>query len=363
MPNPFSRREFMISSAALGTAAFVAPALARRAASVLNQRGEPGVLGHGDHRYRVVPGWGHDSAQTIKVNNCHEMVQAADGRLFMFGNHTENNILIFNKDGKVLETWGTDYPGGHGCTLHSENGEEFLYLTDPDRHQVIKTDLKGNVLLTLDAPLESEQYSDANAYKPTETAIAPNGDIYVADGYGGQYLLHYSPLGELKGVYAGPGGEPHQFNNMHGVTLDTRDPTNPTLLCTARAQNGFKRLSLNGEHLSTVSLPGLWVCRAVVAGDSLMFAVIISGLDSWQSNRSGFVAVLDKNDNLVSCPGGTDPSHKPTNPDGTVSQYLAAQAQGAPFLHPHDVCADTDGNVYVPQWASDQTYPVKLERV
>ncbi|MFT5424718.1 MAG: peptidylamidoglycolate lyase [Phycisphaerales bacterium] len=361
--DPISRREFVASAAALGTAAFVAPAFARRSASVLNQRAEPGIWGHGDHRFRVVPGWGAQAAKTIAVNDCHEMVQTADGRLFMFGNKTDNNMLIFNKDGNVTDTWGTDYPGGHGCTLHAENGEEFLYLTDPNRHQVIKTDLKGNVLLTLDAPLQTDQYTDANAYKPTETAIAPNGDIYVADGYGSQYLLHYSPKGELKGVYAGPGSEPNQFNNMHGVTLDTRDPANPTLICTARAQNGFKRFSLDGEHLSTVHLPGLWVCRAVVMGDLLAFAVIISGLDSWQSDRSGFVAILDADDKLISCPGATDPAHSPVNPDGSPSKYLATRTPDAPFMHPHDVCADRDGNLYVPQWASDQTYPVKLERV
>jgi hypothetical protein len=33
------------------------------------------------------------------------------------------------------------------------------------------------------------------------------------------------------------------------------------------------------------------------------------------------------------------------------------------FIHPHDVYADSDENIYVPQWASGKTYPIKLERI
>jgi peptidylamidoglycolate lyase len=63
----------------------------------------------------------------------------------MLTNETQNNILVYNKDGQlIVNSWGTTYPGAHGLTLSDENGEEFLYLTDTVRHQVIKTTLKGD---------------------------------------------------------------------------------------------------------------------------------------------------------------------------------------------------------------------------
>ena len=319
--------------------------------------GDPEIIGHGEHRFRVVPGWGDQDPARIPVTNCHEMVQTRDGRLFMFGNNTKNNVLVYDKDGRVVETWGTAYPGGHGLTLADENGEEFLYLTDPDLHKVFKTTLDGEVVLELDAPLDADEYDDPGRYKPTEIAVAPNGDFYVADGYGSQYLIRYSHEGELLDVYAGPGGEGGLFNNMHGVCLDTRDPANPTLILTARAQNRFKRFSLDGEHLATVEMPGAWICRPVIVGDLLMFAVIISGVKQWASNRSGFVAILDRDDRVVSCPGGHEPVY---DADGTLQPLSQATKT---FIHPHDVCADRDGNLYVPQWNSDQTYPIKLERI
>jgi hypothetical protein len=46
-------------------------------------------------------------------------------------------------------------------------------------------------LLELPNPKNIGAYEASLAYKPTETAIAPNGDIYVADGYGSQYILHF----------------------------------------------------------------------------------------------------------------------------------------------------------------------------
>lgn len=318
---------------------------------------DPDVLGHGEHQFKVVPGWGVQDPSRIPVKNCHEMVQTRDGRLFMFGDETRNNMIVYNKDGKVLDTWGSEFPGGHGLTLADENGEEFLLLTDPNLHQVFKTKLDGTVVLTLDAPLDADEYSDANNYRPTETAVGPDGDIYVADGYGSQYLTRYSHDGELKAVYAGPGGGDAQFNQMHGVCVDSRDPDNPTLILTGRAQNRFKRFSLDGEHLATVETPGAWICRPVIAGDLLMFAVIISGVTSWANNRAGFIAILDQNDRVVSCPGGHAPVY---GSDGTLQPLSQATRT---FIHPHDVCADEDGNLYVPQWNSDRTYPIKLERL
>ena len=33
------------------------------------------------------------------------------------------------------------------------------------------------------------------------------------------------------------------------------------------------------------------------------------------------------------------------------------------FQHPHDLAVDAEGSLYVAQFASGQTYPLKLERV
>ncbi|MDQ3289902.1 MAG: twin-arginine translocation signal domain-containing protein, partial [Bacteroidota bacterium] len=74
------------------------------------------TLGHNSHRYRVVEGWGVLDAGKNPVNDCHEMVEDAQGRLILLTNETKNNVLIYDKSGKLLEAWGTSYPGAHGLT-------------------------------------------------------------------------------------------------------------------------------------------------------------------------------------------------------------------------------------------------------
>ena len=71
--------------------------------------------------------------------------------------------------------------------------------------------------------------------------------------------------------------------------------------------------------------------------------------------KTGFVTILDKQNKVVSNIGGTAPVYK----DDKLQQM--AQAEKI-FVHPHDVCVDDDGNLYVAQWASGKVYPYKFSR-
>lgn len=315
------------------------------------------ILGHGNFKYKLRLEWGKLDAARFPVNNCHEMVQDSKGRLIMLGDEVKNNVLIYDRSGKLLDSWGHEYPGGHGLSLWNANGEEFLFITDVNHGKVFKTDLKGKVLMTIEHPSKSGGYEKEWAFKPTETAIAPDGTIYVADGYGSNYVLRYTPKGEYIGKFGGSGDGDQQFSTAHGVAYDGRDKSNPTILVTSRAHNSFKRFTLDGEYISTIFLPGAFVCRPVIKGDHLYAGVCWSRLRYLnQTPNSGFVTILDKNDKVVSNPGGTAPEYC----DGK----LQLMVQEKPYFHHcHDVCIDNDENIYVCQWNAKKAYPSKLERV
>lgn len=315
------------------------------------------VLGHGSHRYKVIEGWGNLDPSKNPVNDCHEMVEDAKGRLILLTNETKNNVIIYDKSGKLLETWGTTYPGAHGLTISDEGGEEFLYISDNTRSQVIKTDLKGRELMVLDYPKETGNYQYPRQFVPTETAINPaNGDIYVVDGYGMNYVTQYDAKGKLIRQFGGTGNTDETFNCCHGILVDTRKKNNPTLMITDRANMQYKRFSLDGKHLKTIPMPGSFVCRPVLRGENIYAAVYRSTTQAYPN--SGYITVLDADDKVVSTPGGTAPEYINGN---LQEQRKDLSFQG--FMHPHDVCVDRDENIYVPQWASQKTYPVKLERV
>ena len=312
------------------------------------------ILGHNNKRYKINTKWSQADVSRNPVNDCHEMVQDQKGRILLLTNETKNNVLIYDKGGKLLDTWGTEYPGAHGFTLFNENGTDVLFICDNSRHQVIKTTIDGRVLMVLDYPKETGMYTKADEYIPTETAIAPNGDIYVADGYGKDFIIQYDLHGKYIRHFGGRGTEDKHLLNAHGVCIDARDKKNPCLIVCSRQQNSFKRYSMQGAYLSTISLPGAWVCRPVIKGEYLYAAVLQSNNNQWK--QSGFVTILDSKNKVISNLAGSQPVYNGNVPD---EMYQAEKV----FQYPHDVCIDDEENMYVAQWNSGKTYPYKLEPV
>jgi len=349
---PFSinRRHFLRNS--LATAAAFSP-LGAGIASAADSA--PDVLGQGKFQFRHIEDWSFKrDGSEVKVADCHEFARTRAGNLILCTTHTENNLIEFSPDGSVIRTFGTTYPGIHGLNISEENGEEFLWITDTSRHIVVKLDMQGREVMTLGWPEGTGNYGEEKHFRPTETAVNPlNGDLYVADGYGRDHLLHYNAKGELKGAYHHEG-----FNCIHGVAFDNRDAANPKLLVTSRTKNKLFTLSLDGENLGHVEFPGAWICRPVIHGDHVFFAVINSGRLKWGNDFRGFVMVLDKNNEPVSLIGG-----QPPVADAEGEKTLYRNIEPKPFLNCHDVCLDNEGNLYIAHWASNQTHPYKLEPV
>lgn len=346
-----NRRNFLKKTAVVTTAGIVLP---NYTFGIIHSKSTKEVVGHGGFTYTVDKEWGVQDPSKIPVNDCHEMVLDSQGRIFMTTTGSDNNnIIIYDKSGKVLSSCGTEFPGAHGLSIAGEGSDQYLLITDPNTHQVHKTTLEGKIVMTLNRPKEVEGYTSDDQFLPTETAIMPNGDFYVADGYGKNYIMHYNAKGEYMSHFGGKGEGDDTFNCCHGITLDSRDAANPTLLITSRASQQFKRFSLDGRHLETISLPGCSICRPVIHGENIYFAVIVTKTwDSWD----GMIAVLDKNNKVISLPGGSAPEYA----DGKLTAPLF---DGKTFRNPHDVLVDDDENLYIPQWASGKTYPIKLNRV
>lgn len=312
------------------------------------------IYGYNGVKYTLDKNWSKADSSKYPVNDCHEMVQDKKGRILLLTNETKNNVLVYNTNGKLLSSWGHAFPGAHGLTLHNENGTDFLYITDTVKHQVYKATMDGKILLTIDAPLDADGiYKEAKEFVPTETIIDDNGDIFVADGYGAQYILHYDSKGKLKHYFGGRGEGDAHLDNAHGICIDRRNGGN-RLLITDRTRNCFKYFSKEGELQEVVKLPGACVCRPVIHGDHLYAAVLRS--PNLDAEGTGFVTILDNDNKVVSNIGGSEPQY-------TNGELQPMHQTDKLFVHPHDVCVDSDQNLYVAQWASGKVYPYKLNRV
>ena len=310
------------------------------------------IYGHNGMRYRMDTKWGVLNDQ-YPVNDCHEMVQDSKGNIILLTNETKNNILVYNTSGKLQTSWGHEFPGAHGLTIQKTGGEDFLFITDTNKHQVYKTTIDGKILFTVDYPADTGVYAKKEAFVPTETTVLENGEFYIADGYGSQYIMHYDANGKLKHFFGGKGEGTEHLDNAHGILVDTRQKKH-TLLVTDRTRNCFKRFSMDGKLIEVIELPGACVCRPVIHGNHLYAAVLRS--PNLNAVGTGFVTILDKKNKVVSNIGGTEPVYK--------DKILQPMAQAEKiFVHPHDVCVDSDENLYVAQWSSGKVYPYKFTRV
>ena len=183
------------------------------------------ILGEGDHKYECIHDWG-DLPSNIKYGNTHSICEDAQGHIYV--HHTvyedspsPDSVVVFDEKGKFVRSWGPMFRGGaHGMHLRKEGNTEYLYFCDEKHGIITKRTLKGEEVWTMGYPQDSPVYQKgigANGpggaaglnYRPTNIAIAPNGDFWVGDGYGAYYMFHYtvsSPTAypKLKNTFGGP---------------------------------------------------------------------------------------------------------------------------------------------------------------
>jgi hypothetical protein len=313
-----------------------------------------GVLGQGDFRYKVVPGWGVLNAET-PVNNCHGIVSDREGHIILLTDHVKNNVIVYDKQGRLVHKWGTIFPGAHGLSIVVEGSREVLYITDLNTHKVVKATLDGEVLNEWGWPAATGKYAREDDYRPSWTLHLPGGGFFVLDGYGRDYIVQYAADGSFQKILGGAeGGIAHW--GPHGGMVDARDPAQLSLLIAMSDQQHLLRLSPAGEKLARTELPG-GNPRQIRLHKNHFYCAHLA--DNWPKDREsrGFISVLDADLRVISNIAGTPPEYD------AEGKLQAMRHQEELFQHPHDLVLDDEDSVYVAQFASGQSYPIKLERI
>jgi hypothetical protein len=293
------------------------------------------VLGSGDQFYEWVHGWGQ-LPEGMTFGNTHGCVVIDSKDNVYMNTDTENAVIVFDKDGKFLRAFGKEWSGGlHGMVLRKEGDKEFLYITHTQRHEAAKMTLEGEVLWTLGYPTKPGIYNSDHDYHPTSIAVAPSGDIFVADGYGKSWVHQYTADREYVRSFGGPGDGPAEMASPHGIWMDTRGAV-PVLLVADREHHRIQRFDLEGKLLGLVT-EGLR--RPSNFGQR--------GTDLAVADLEGRVTILDK-DNEVIVQLGDNPDPKKRAQNGVPpDQWIDGE-----FIAPHCARWDSQGNLYVLDWVS-----------
>src|SRR4029077_2230699 len=115
-------------------------------------------------------------------------------------------------------------------------------------HTVTKLAPDGTVLMTLGTPGQAgEDATHFNA--PSDVLMAPNGDIFVADGHGEKTnarIVKFSKDGKFIKAWGKEGKGPGEFDEPHGLAMDSAG----RLFVAARANNRIQIFDQDGKFLA-----------------------------------------------------------------------------------------------------------------
>jgi hypothetical protein len=347
-----TRREFL-------TAAAVAPALGPILLGVQDKTGaKPPVLGEGAYTYEAIHDWG-ELPSHIKWGNTHNVVEDAQGNIYV--HHTVHatsesgdSVVVFDRNGKFVRSFGKEYRGvAHGMWLQKEGSSEFLYFTvnaanarmqpQPELpSSVVKATLRGEIVFKIQGPPDIPEYKvpegapqpNLPLYNPTNIAIGPTGDLYVADGYGSYYINRYNSKGKYLSTFGGRGSDPGQLKEPHGIWMDNRSGS-PILMVTDRRNNRLQRFTPEGKFIDFVTdlrLPSHFHERNGI--------VVVADLQTR-------VTLLDRNNQAIVHLGDPTPASPPNPNRGTQDRSTFVPGQ---FVNPHGAIFDREGNIFVAEW-------------
>ena len=156
---------------------------------------------------------------------------------------SKHPLVVFDRNGKFVRTIGDDIlKDAHGIFIDSEDN---IFLTDWLDHCVHKFDNHGNLVLTLGKPGEYGKKDGVPFRKPTDAVTAPNGDIYVSDGYENARVHRFTKNGEYLYSWGEWGWQPSKFELSHCIRIDRYE----RLWVCDRTNDRIQLFDLEGNYL------------------------------------------------------------------------------------------------------------------
>ena len=127
-------------------------------------------------------------------------------------------VQVYTAGGKFVRAWGEDIIGtAHFLKLDHQGN---VWVSDVGNHVVMQFTPEGKLLRTLGTRGEPGK-DQTHLNKPTDMAVAPDGDVYVSDGYGNDRVVHFDKKGRFVKAWGKLGTGPGEFSLPHSIALDS----------------------------------------------------------------------------------------------------------------------------------------------
>lgn len=198
------------------------------------------IVALGEHDYAVERPWG-TLPSNLRLDGSSSVAVDGRDRVYVY-QRADPPLVIFNSDGSYAGSLASGLVSdAHGLWIDEPSGR--TWLIDRDAHTIVAIDQMGNVVRTLGTRGRPRFQAPFN--HPAAIAVAPDGEIYVADGYGNSRVHRFSPDGEFLGGWGRPGSGPGEFTTPHAVCID---PSNRVLVAD-RENNRVQLFTRDGSYL------------------------------------------------------------------------------------------------------------------
>lgn len=317
-----------------------------------NSQGDDGpsvIQESGGYRYSITNNWAKVPAG-MEWKEVGSIAVDDKDQVYVF-NRGPHPMMVFDRDGNFLRSWGEDvFTHAHGAH-YAPDGT--LYLTDDFDHTVRQCTVDGKVLMTIGVPDRPSIFMSGDPFnRCTHTAHAPNGDLFVCDGYRNARVHKFSAGGEHLLSWGGPGTDPGQFNVPHNICCDADGWVYVADRESHRVQvfdsNGKYETQWNNLHRPSGLFMPPGKCSVCYVGE----CGPVMGVNREWPNLGPRVSILDAKGAVLARFGA----------------YEGAGNEPGSFISPHGMAADSHGDIYVgevsatawPQLKPDEPIPSPL---
>ncbi len=288
--------------------------------------------------YKAVPDWYKLPEGRPQMGTMHgDIAVSSNGEVFVSVMDPKAGLQVYAPDGKFVRVVPNAPSDFHGFVIHREADGEFIYGPRLGAGNILKLTLDGKEVLNIPPTAIPDEFKSLSkdgkrVLRLTGMDVAPNGDLYVTDGYSSDYVHRFDKAGKYLTTYGGK-KEPYGFRTLHKIAIDTRfDP--PRIIGCDRANLRVVHLSLDGDFLGVIAKDMLLPAAVAIQGD---YAVI--------GEIKGQVTILDKAGGVVAKLGtNTDADEVGTNktePDKWRPGIVTA---------PHGVALNAHGDIFVSEY-------------
>src|SRR5215467_13345744 len=168
-------------------------------------------------------------------------------------------VIVVNRDGKVLRSWGQGmFKIPHAIRIDPQGN---VWTVDAASSMVYKFTRQGAKLMEISV---GGQPADKRGFNgTTDIAFAPNGHLFISDGYGNARILEYTADGKRLREWGSSGTGPGQFHQPHGIAVDDE-----SVIWVADRQNGrLQRFDASGKYLGEFANLGMVTSVAFSRGE------------------------------------------------------------------------------------------------